>query len=149
MDSQNRSSHLERNPKTYAEHRRETLLQITLPLLFGLLVILAGVGAIIYSTVQPVTDVGRWASVSLMWLILPSLLIALLFLVLLAAFIFVTSYIMHFIPHYALVIQLYLEKIRNKIRQLADMGIEPILRISVLWAAIRYATGRGKKPLQE
>src|SRR5512135_3436828 len=148
MDTQNEPNQL-RNPKTHLEHKREVFWQITLPLLIGILIILAAVGAIIFSTLQPVTDVQRWADVSLIWLILPSLFFALIFLVLLAGLIFAISFLLRYIPHYALVIQLYLEKIRGKIGQLADLGVEPILRISIVWAAIRYATGRGRKSIQE
>lgn len=149
MDNQSRSFLLERNPKSHAEHKREVFWQITVPMLVGILVILAAVGAIIFSATQPVMDVERWADVSLMWLILPSLFFALLFFFLLAGLIYAVIYIMHVIPHYTLVIQLYLEKARGKISQLANMGVEPILRISTIWAAIRYATERGKKPAHD
>lgn len=149
MDNQNRLFRLERNPKTHAEHKGEVFWQITIPLLGGILVILAAVGVIIFSAIQPMTDVERWADVSLMWLILPSLFFALLFFILLAGLIYATSYLMRVIPHFTLVIQLYFEKARGKISQLANLGVEPILRISAIWAAIRYATERGKKPAQD
>jgi len=149
MDNQNRSIHLERNPKTHSEHKREVFWQITLPLVIGILVILAAVGAIIFSITQPVTDVGRWADVSLMWLILPSLFFALLFLILLAGLIYAISFLLRLVPRYALIIQLYFEQARSKVGQLMNLSTEPILRINSIWAAIRYATERGGKPSHE
>ena len=146
MDSQNRSTTLERNPKTRAEHKREVFWQITVPLVVGILIILAAVGAIVFFTVQPVTDVGRWASVSLMWLILPALFFAFLILALLAGLIFAISYLIRKLPHVTLVIQLYFEQARSKVSQVLDMTTSPIIRINSLWAAIRYATERGRKP---
>jgi uncharacterized membrane protein SirB2 len=149
MDSQKRQAYLERNPKTHALHRREVFWQITVPLVVGILVLLAGVGAIVFFTIQPVTDVGRWASVSLIWLILPSLIIALLFLALLAGLIYLVSFMSHRIPHYTLIIQLYVQQAKDKIGQLLNLSTEPILRINSLWAAIRYATERRKKATHE
>ena len=149
MDTQNRSVHLERNPKTYAEHKRETFWQITLPLVIGVLIILAVVGAIIFSVTQPVTDVGRWADVSLIWLIIPSLFFALLFLILLVGLIYAISFLLRLIPRYTLILQLYFEQGRSKIGQLMNMSTEPILRINSIWAAIRYTTERGRKTSQK
>jgi hypothetical protein len=149
MDSQNRPTHLARNPKTHAAHQREVFWQITTPLLVGVLLILAVVGAIIFSTLQPVTDVERWASVSLMWLILPAMFFSLLFLALLAGLVYLISFLMHSIPRYALVVQLYFEQARSKVGQLLNMAVEPVLRINSIWAAIRYATERGRKPTHE
>ena len=145
MDTQNRSLHLERNPKTHAEHRREAFWQITFPLVIGILLLLAAVAVIILSATQPVTDVGRWADVSLMWLILPSLIFALILLVLLIGFVYLISYLLRLIPHYALVVQLYFEAGKNKISQLSNLSIEPILRIRAIWAAMRYAARLGRK----
>ena len=145
MDTQNRSLHLERNPKTHAEHRREAFWQITFPLVIGILLLLAAVAVIILSATQPVTDVGRWADVSLMWLILPSLIFALILLVLLIGFIYLISYLFRLIPHYALIVQLYFEAGKNKISQLSNLSIEPILRIRAVWAAMRYAARLGRK----
>jgi hypothetical protein len=145
MDTQSRFSHLERNPKTHAEHRREVFWQITLPLVFGILLVLAAVIAIILSATRPVTDLGRWADVSLMWLILPSLFFALLLLILLVGFIFLCSFLLRLVPHYAHILQIYFELAKTKISRLANGSIEPILRISSIWAAMRYAIGRGTR----
>jgi uncharacterized membrane protein len=145
MDTQNRSLHLERNPKTHAEHRREAFWQITFPLVIGILLLLAAVAVIILSATQPVTDVGRWADVSLMWLILPSLIFALILLVLLIGFVYLISYLLRLIPHYALIVQLYFEAGKNKVSQLSNLSIEPILRIRAIWAAMRYAARLGRK----
>ncbi len=149
MDSQRPPAHLERNPKTHAAHKREVFWQITVPMLLGVLLILAVVGAIIFSTLQPVTDVERWADVSLIWLILPALFFALLFLIVLGGIVYAISFLLRLIPRYTLVIQLYIERIKNKAGQLLNMSVEPILRINSIWAAIRYATERGRKPAHE
>lgn len=138
MGIQNQFSRIDRNPKTHAEHRREVFWQITLPLLLGILVLLAGVGAIIFSAIQPVTDLERWADVSLMWMILPSLFIALLVLVILSGFVYAVSFVYRLIPRYARIVQLYFELGKSKISQLSNLTIEPIIRLDTLWARVRY-----------
>jgi len=149
MDTKNKSLHMERNPKTHAEHRREVFWQITLPLVLGVLLILAVVGAIIFSVTRPVTDVGRWADVSLIWLILPSLFFALIILIVLAGLIYAITFLQRLVPRYTLIIQVYFEKARAKVSQLLNLSTEPILRINSIWAAIRYATERGNKPSKQ
>ena len=149
METQDRLNQLPRNPITHREHKREVFWQITLPLLAGILIILATVGAIIFFTIQPMTDVERWADVSLIWIILPSLVFALIFLVLLAGLIFAVSFLIRLIPRYAFVIQLYFEQGKSKIGQVLNLIAEPFLRINSIWASIRYATERGRKPVKD
>jgi uncharacterized protein involved in cysteine biosynthesis len=149
MDTQNRSSHLARNPKTHAEHKREVFWQITLPLLIGILLMLAAVVAIILSATQSVTDLGRWADVSLMWLILPSLFFALILLISLIGFVYLISYLLRLIPRYALIVQHYFELAKNKVSQLTNLSIEPIFRMRSIWAAVRYAATLGRKQKDE
>jgi hypothetical protein len=145
MEHQNRVSQPLRNPKTHAEHRREVFWQITFPLLIGILLLLAAVGVIVYLTVQPVTDVGRWADVSLIWLILPSLFLAFLMLAILIGFIVLVSYLLRLIPPYALIVQLYIEQFKGKLSQIFNLSVEPIFKIQTLWAAMRHAARLGKK----
>jgi hypothetical protein len=149
MDSKLQPIVIQRNPKTHLQHKREVFWQITLPLLVGILIILAAVGAIIFSTIQPVTDVERWADVSLIWLIMPTLVFALILFVLLAGLIYAISFLMRLIPRYTFIIQLYLEQAKGKVAQLLNYSAEPILRIHAIWAAIRYASERGRKPLKD
>lgn len=145
MDTHNRSLHLERNPKTYAEHRGQVFWQITLPLVIGILLLLGAVAVIILSATQPVTDLGRWADVSLMWLILPSLFFALILLIILIGFVYLISSLLRLIPHYALIVQLSFEAGKNKVSQLSNLSIEPIVRMRSTWASVRYAVRLGKK----
>jgi uncharacterized membrane protein YhdT len=149
MDIPRKSVYPERNPQTHAKHRREVFWQITLPLVIGILLLLAAVAAIILSATQPVTDLGRWADVSLMWMILPSLFIALIMLVILIALVYGISVLLKVIPRYARILQLYFEKGKGKVSQLTNLMAEPILRINSVWAAARRAGRLGKQETQE
>ncbi|MGE5123437.1 MAG: hypothetical protein ACM3H7_02900 [Acidobacteriaceae bacterium] len=149
MDTAKKFELPERNPKTHAEHRREVFWQITLPLIIGFLLLLAALGAIIFSITQPATQVERWADVSLMWLIAPSLIFALIILVILVAFIYVITLLLRVTPRYARLVQYYLEVGEAKVRQVADWLAEPILRLHGILAVLRRVGRRARQPSGE
>jgi hypothetical protein len=139
----------ERNPKTHAEHRREVFWQITVPLLVGILLFLAAVAGIIFSATQPASEVGRWADISLVWLILPALVIALLFFVLLAGLVYAITKLLGLTPRYAHLVQLYFERGKEKVRQITHILVEPFIKAHSLSAAARQAGRSVKKQVDE
>lgn len=72
----------ERNPVTHRAHRREVLLQVTIPFVIGLVIFLLGS---VLVTLGPDDAVSCWGDTSLIWLIVPQLFLCLLFLILMAA----------------------------------------------------------------
>ena len=149
MDASNRFPLPKRNPRTHARHRREVFWQITVPLLLGVLLLVAALVVIIFSATQPVTDLGRWAGVSLIWLIMPSLFIALIALVILVGFIYLISLLLHLVPRYALILQLYFEQVKGKVSQLSNRVIEPLVKASSIWAVLRRVGRWGNKGMDE
>ena len=137
MDGSNRHLLPERNPKTHALHRREVFWQIMLPLLIGILFVLAAIAAIVFFATQPASELGRWADVSLIWLILPSLFIALIILIILIGFVYAITLLLRLTPRYARIVQLYFEIGKARISQVSNLAIEPILRIRSLSAVLR------------
>jgi hypothetical protein len=135
MENQKRIQQLERNPKTQAQHRREVFWQIILPLVIGILLLLAALGAIIFSATQPVSELRRWADTSLVWIILPSLFFAFILLAIMVGFVYVLSRITGAVPRIAFRIQQFIERGGSQITRLADLMVEPILRIQAIWAA--------------
>src|SRR5512143_3088678 len=115
MDAANKHLLPERNPKTHAEHRREVFWQITIPLVSGSLLILAAIVAIIFFATQPAPELDRWASVSLMWLIFPSLFIVLIMLVVLISIVFAVTVVLQKTPRFARMLQLYAEVAESKV----------------------------------
>ena len=130
---------------THTQHKREVFWQITLPLVFGILLVLAAVAAIIYSAIQPVTDLERWAGVSLIWIILPNLFFALIMLVIVIALVYAISMLIKIIPRYAYKLQHFFELVKGKASQLTNLMVEPILRLHSISAAARRAAGLGRK----
>lgn len=137
MENQKRMLQSERNPKTHAQHRREVFWQIILPLIAGVLLLLAALAVIILSATQPVTELRRWADVSLVWIILPSLFFAFIPLVILVGLVYGVSKILQAVPVYTHKIQRFLERVSGNITRLADLMAEPVLRIHTFRAAVQ------------
>lgn len=147
METNNRSLHLERNPRTHAEHRREVFWQITVPLAIGVLLAIAAAVFIVIMASQPASELRRWADVSLMWLIMPSMIIAFICLVIVVGLVLAVSAILRVIPRYALVVQMYFKTANLKTRQLADKLAEPVLKFNSLGASLRFIRQRGRQLL--
>ena len=147
METNNRSQHLERNPRTHAEHRREVFWQITVPLVIGVLLVIAAAVFILISASQPASELRRWADVSLMWLILPSMIFAFMCLVIVVGLVVVVSAILRVIPRYALAVQMYFDTARHKVGQMNDKLVEPVLKINSLGAGLRFLRQRGRRLL--
>ncbi len=134
MDSAKKSMVPAHNPKTHATHKKQAFWQITLPLVIGVLILLAALILIILSAMQPVTDLTRWAGVSIIWLILPSLFFALILLAILVGLVYGIGALNKAIPPIAYRIQLFLERLKGKIATFSGYMAEPVLRVRSFWA---------------
>jgi uncharacterized BrkB/YihY/UPF0761 family membrane protein len=146
MDALNNSQAQVRNPVTHARHRREVFWQIIFPLLIGFLLVVAVLVLMISSGTSTATDVSRWADVSLIWLILPSLFIALLILIILVAIIYLVTVVLQVMPRYARIVQLYFEIGKYKISHIANRVTEPIIKLRSFWAVVHHPGRYGKRP---
>jgi uncharacterized membrane protein len=149
MDTPNKYLVPERNAITHAKHRKEVFWQITLPMLIGLLLALLVVVVIIFSTTTTAADLSRWADVSTIWLILPSLVITLIFLAILIAFTYLISVVLKFTPRYARIVQIYFEIGRYRISHIADQITDPIIKTHSIWAVVRHPGRWGRRPVDE
>ncbi len=126
---------LERNPVTHARHRREVLWQVTVPAVAGLVIVVAmATLAIVLGTSQ---EVSQWADTSLILLILPTMIFALIILILLAAFIFGVVRLIQVLPPYARRVQDFFVMLGVQIGQLDDKIVEPILRAQAFSASTK------------
>jgi len=117
-----------RNPATHQAHRREVFWQVTLPLSLGVILVLAAAVWVVMSGIQRTGDIGRWAGISVVWLILPVLVVLLLFFFLLAGLVYVVTWLLIRVPPAALQAQDLISRINSHIRKVADASVEPILR---------------------
>lgn len=125
---------MSRNPKTYLAHKRQVFYQITLPLVIsGVLVLFLGVLA----TQATDSKVSTWADISLIMMILPTMIAALLFLLLTAGSIFLMVKLLPIIPPYAHYIQEWFAYVASRARVYTDKSVEPIMRVNGFFASTR------------
>jgi len=128
----------ERNPVTYERHRKEVMWQILVPVLIGTVIVLA---LSILATTRTDAQVSKGADVSVIWMITPMLIVALIFLVLLGAIVYGVMSLLGILPGYARLIQDYFDALRVQVGIVSDKAVEPILRIESIKASLR-ALGR-------
>ena len=114
-------------------HRRQSFWQILFPfIVIALLVIAAGVLAVVGGASQARV----WADVSLIWLVVPILIFALLFLALLGGMIYLLIRLTRAIPPISARAQFYGRRISGGVRGAADKAVQPILWLEQIGATL-------------
>lgn len=127
----------EPNPVTQQAHRRQSFWQIKLPLAIGVgLALIAGAGAIVAS-VRGTGDVSRWASVSLIWLILQITPLVLILAGVTAAMVYLLSAMIPVIPRYMRLVWGYFMLVQGQAERLSRVSAEPFLRIQSIAASVQ------------
>jgi len=127
----------EPNPLTQRKHRKEVLWQITAPLVIGaLLVLAAGVG-VVYAGASNTGPVDRLASISIIWLIIPMMVVALIFLAVTVALAYGLMRLNDLLPIYSRQLQDLFVVIEARVKRAADAAVEPALRVRSAAAWLR------------
>ena len=124
----------ERNPKTHKAHNREVFYQITLPMVFGIVTALL---LAVLATQATASSVSTWADISLIMMIIPTMIVAVLFLVLTAGTIYLMVKLLPLVPPYARFAQDWFAFISFRVRIVADKSVEPFLRVHSFVASVR------------
>ena len=124
----------ERNPVTYERHRKEVMWQILVPVVIGAVIVLA---LAILATIGTDAQVSKGADVSVIWLITPLFIVALIFLVLLGAMIYAMMSLLGILPGYARLVQDYFDAFRVQVGIVSDKAVAPILRMESIKASLR------------
>ncbi len=128
--------------ESYKKHRRELAWQIILPLALASLLIVALIVLINVATFNEGGDVGRWAAISTIWIIIPLMVIGLVLLVVLAALVYGMKRLLDITPMYTGLAQDYVHKAAGYIRRAADMAVRPVLFLDGIGASVRRFFGR-------
>jgi hypothetical protein len=135
----------ERNPSTYAIHRREVFWQITLPLTVALLLILCMVTGVILASRTGVGDISRWADISVIWLLIPVIFLTLISFVAVTGFIYLITRLLGILPGYARLGQDYVHLFQVRSKKIADQIVEPFLKLRSFKAGAEALWQKPKK----
>ena len=128
--------------ESYKRHRRELTTQIILPVALTTLLII-GVIVLVYSaTFNSNGDVGRWAAISTIWIVIPIMIGMLIFLALIVGMIYLLARLLNITPTYTGLAQDYVHKAAIYIKRGADMAIKPVLWLDGIGASIKEFFGK-------
>lgn len=115
---------------SYLKHRRQMMRQVILPVILSALVLVAIVVWVSISTFSQGGDVGRWAAISTMWVIIPMLLGGLVVLAILGGLIYGMARLLGALPYYTGIAQDYVQIARSYIIRGANMAVKPIIALN-------------------
>ena len=129
--------------ESYLRHRKEVAWRIVLPVVLSLLVIIAVVALIVNVTFfQNAGDVSRWAAISTIWIVIPTMVGMLIFLALLIGMVYLLARLLNITPTYTGMAQDYVYKAVGYIKRAADAAVKPVLQIERFMAGVNAFFGR-------
>ena len=127
---------------SYQLHRKQRNTQIILPIILSAVMLVGLVVLISISTFKQGGDVGRWAAISTIWIIIPILIAGLILLAILGGLIYLMARALQGLPYYTRIAQDYIYKARGYIIRGADMAVKPILALDGWLESIKAFFGR-------
>jgi len=127
---------------SYKEHRRQFWIQIFLPIILAVLLILAVAVLMSLAAFGGSPDTPRWAAVSTIWLVIPVMFFSLVFLILLAGFVFLLARLLKIIPPYTSKAQYYVNRGTSEVKRFSDKTTEPILFLEGIKASFLAIFGK-------
>ncbi len=127
---------------SYQLHRKQRNTQIILPIILSVVVLVGLIVLISISTFNQGGDVGRWAAISTIWIIIPILVAGLITLLVLIGLIYLMARALQGLPYYTGIAQDYVYKARGYIIRGADMAVKPILALDGWLESIKAFFGR-------
>ncbi len=128
--------------ESYRRHRRELAWQIILPIALTALLFIVLIVLINIATFNQGGDVGRWAAVSTIWIIVPVMLAGLILLALLVALVYLMKQVLGITPRYTGLAQDYVNKASGYVKRATEMAVKPVLFLDGIGASIKAFFGR-------
>jgi hypothetical protein len=124
----------QRNPITYAAHRRQITWQIFIPLGLFILII---IGLAVVAVIADAAGKSLWADISIIYLSFFLMLSAMVILVITTATVYLLYKGLEIIPYKTPQAQAFFFRTERKARAIANQSVEPFLRLSSLKASVQ------------
>jgi hypothetical protein len=128
--------------ESYLRHRKQRTGQILLPVVLAAILFIALIVLVNIATFSYNGDVGRWAAISTMWIVIPICIMGFVFFALLAGIIYLMGRLLGVAPTYTGKAQDVVHKLAIRIRRAADMTVRPIIALNGYGATIKTLLGR-------
>jgi hypothetical protein len=114
---------------SYQLHRKQRTTQIILPMIISMLLLIGMIVIISLATFKADGDVGRWAAISTIWIVIPVLFAGLIVLAILIGLIYLMARALGALPHYTGIAQDYVYIAQGYITHAADMVVKPMIAL--------------------
>ena len=125
------------NPIVKPSRRRTVFWQIWLPLFISIIIMLAIAVLIILNSIEDTPFSEKWASISVIYMSIPTILVAIIMLAILGVLIYGISELLKILPVYARQAQYYINRAASIVHKLANGSAQPFISIQGWIASIR------------
>jgi hypothetical protein len=120
------------------DHRRQTFWQILFPvILAGVILVAVTVFLVVTTRYSGSTLDTRWANISLIWLLLPSIAFSVILLALLGGLIFLMVKALNGLPKFGAKAQYYAVSASQIVRNFSDKVSSPVIGVKGAWAGLQ------------
>jgi hypothetical protein len=126
---------------SFQKHRRQLWTQILTPLLIAVALIIAVAVLTGIVTFRDNGDVGRWAAISTIWIVMPFMVAGIIFLAIFIGLIYGMARLLQLIPPYTGYAQRIVWRAEGYVKRAADAAVKPILGLGGILATIRRIFG--------
>jgi len=128
--------------ESYKRYRKQLISQIILPMVFTTLLFVGMIVLISVATFRDGGDVGRWAAISTIWIVVPIIIASLIFLAILVGLVYLLGRLLNITPTYTGLAQDFIHKLAIRIRLAADKLVKPVIFLDSVGASINRFLGR-------
>lgn len=115
---------------SYLLHRKQRVTKIIMPVVISTLVFIGFIVWVSIATFNQGGDVGRWAAISTIWIVIPVMVAGLVVLALLIGLIYLMARAISGLPYYTGIAQDYVYLVEGYIKRGANMAVKPIIAIN-------------------
>jgi predicted PurR-regulated permease PerM len=128
--------------ESYKRHRKELAWQIIVPVVLSAILIVGVIVLVNVATFRDNGDVGRWAAISTIWIVIPIMVAGLIFLIILGGIVYLLKYLLQIAPTYTGQAQDFVHKIARYIERVADAIVKPVIALDGIGASMKRLVGR-------
>ena len=128
--------------ESYKRHRKELAWQIVMPVVLSAILIVGVIVLVNVATFRDNGDVGRWAAISTIWIVIPVMVAGLIFFIILGGIVYLLKYLLQIAPIYTGQAQDLVHKIARYIERVADAIVKPVIVLDGIGASMKRLVGR-------
>ena len=122
--------------ESYKRHRKQVMWQIILPMVLTSLLLITLIVLISIATFRDGGDVGRWAAISTIWIVIPIMIGLVIVVAILGGLVYLMQKLLHITPTYTSLAQDYVYLAEGYIKRATEAIIKPVLQLNGILASI-------------